>query len=81
MNHPYLIVQTYLSQIVLLNDNLIQKSFRGLAEKWMKQDKVTEEIDEQLFRIDVLTNFGILINDNDIKGNLNEIVSLINNYE
>jgi len=47
----------------------------------MKQDKVTEEIDEQLFRIDVLTNFGILINDNDIKGNLNEIVSLINNYE
>ena len=74
-------VQTYLSQIVLLNDNLIQKSFRGLAEKWMKKDKVTEEIDEQLFRIDVLTNFGILINDNDIKGNLNEIVSLINNYE
>ncbi len=40
-----------------------------------------EEPDEQLFRIDVLTNFGLLTDEKELKGNLNEIVALINSFE
>lgn len=40
-----------------------------------------EEPDEQLFRIDVLTNFGVLTDEKELKGNLNKMVALINSFE